>query len=162
MAYSCIGSMPLPFFLMWKSQDVATVAGKALIGLSSGFIFAAAVSVTSELFGSNSIGVNNNILITNIPLGSLLYGQIATLVYDASGQRMTVKGNRTCIIDTMAVCMGSKCYSNPFFVWGCITLLGLMSSIALFLRTRQAYATAAGRSSCKHSPNFMLILKFLV
>jgi MFS family permease len=143
--------MPLAFFLMWKSQDVITlVAGTALIGLSSGFIFAAAVSLTSELFGPISIGVNHNILITNIPLGSLLYGQIAALVYDANGQRMTVKDNRTGIIDTMVVCMGSKCYSNTFFVWGCITVLGLMSSIALFLRTRPAYATAAGQSSCKH------------
>ncbi|TVU27482.1 hypothetical protein EJB05_30096, partial [Eragrostis curvula] len=72
--------MPLAFFLMWNLQDEATlVAGTAIIGLSSGFIFAAAVSVTSELFGPNSIGVNHNILITNIPLGSLLYGQIAAL-----------------------------------------------------------------------------------
>jgi hypothetical protein len=89
--------------------------------------------VTSELLGSNSIGVNHNILITNIPLGSLLFGQMAALVYDANGQRMTVKDNSTGIIDTMVVCMGFKCYSNTFFVLSCITLLGLMSSIVLFL-----------------------------
>nr|CAB3459119.1 unnamed protein product [Digitaria exilis] len=72
--------MPMAFFLMWKQQDGSTlVVGTALVGLSSGFIFAAAVSVTSELFGPNSIGVNHNILITNIPLGSFLYGQIAAL-----------------------------------------------------------------------------------
>ncbi|XP_062202275.1 LOW QUALITY PROTEIN: protein NUCLEAR FUSION DEFECTIVE 4-like [Phragmites australis] len=137
--------MPMAFFLMWKLQDGSTlVAGTALIGLSSGFIFAAAVSVTSELFGPNSIGVNHNILITNIPLGSLLYGQIAALVYDTNGRRMTILDNRTGIIDTMVVCMGAKCYSTTFFVWGCITLLGLVSSILLFLRTRPAYATAAG------------------
>ncbi|KAK3119550.1 hypothetical protein QOZ80_9AG0672100 [Eleusine coracana subsp. coracana] len=100
--------MPLAFFLMWKSQDEAIlVAGTAIIGLSSGFIFAAAVSVTSELFGPNSIGVNHNILITNIPLGSFLYGQIAALVYDANGQRMTVKDNRTGIIDKMVVDRGT-------------------------------------------------------
>ncbi|KAL6653421.1 hypothetical protein ACP70R_008999 [Stipagrostis hirtigluma subsp. patula] len=143
--------MPMAFFLMWKWQDgSALVAGTALIGLSSGFIFAAAVSVTSELFGPNSIGVNHNILITNIPLGSLLYGQIAALVYDANGQRMTVTDNRTGITDTMVVCMGAKCYSTTFFVWGCITFVGLVSSIALFLRTRPAYIAAASRSSCKH------------
>ncbi|KAE8809883.1 putative transporter yeeO [Hordeum vulgare] len=143
--------MPVAFFLMWKLHDVNTlIAGTALIGLSSGFIFAAAVSVTSELFGPNSIGVNHNILITNIPLGSLLYGQIAALVYDANGLKSTVLDKLTGTVDTMIVCMGAKCYSNTFFVWGCITLLGLASSIALFLRTRQAYATAAGQSSCKH------------
>ncbi|CAL4912027.1 unnamed protein product [Urochloa decumbens] len=148
--------MPMAFFLMWKQQDGSTlVVGTALIGLSSGFIFAAAVSVTSELFGPNSIGVNHNILITNIPLGSLLYGQIAAMVYDANGQRMTVTDNHTGIIDTMIVCMGMKCYSTTFFVWGCITFLGLASSMVLFIRTKPAYAsTAASRSSCKHLTKF--------
>jgi MFS family permease len=143
--------MPMAFFLMRKQQDGSTLAvGTALIGLSSGFIFAAAVSVTSELFGPNSIGVNHNILITNIPLGSLLYGQIAAQVYDANGQRMRVRDNRTGMIDTMIVCMGVKCYSTTFFVWGCITLLGLASSILLFIRTKPAYFSTASRSSCKH------------
>uniref|UniRef100_A0ACD5YBL2 Uncharacterized protein n=1 Tax=Avena sativa TaxID=4498 RepID=A0ACD5YBL2_AVESA len=143
--------MPVAFFLMWKLHDENTlVAGTALIGLSSGFIFAAAVSVTSELFGPKSIGVNHNILITNIPLGSLLYGQIAALVYDANGVRNTVLDNLTGTVDTMIMCMGAKCYSNTFFVWGCITLLGLGSSIALFFRTRLAYATADDQSSCKY------------
>lgn len=143
--------MPVAFFLMWRFHDQNTlVAGTALIGLSSGFIFAAAVSVTSELFGPNSIGVNHNILITNIPLGSLLYGQIAALVYDANGLRSTALDNRTGKVESMIVCMGAKCYSNTFFVWGCITLLGLASSMALFLRTRRAYASASGQPSCKH------------
>lgn len=139
--------MPMAFFLMWKLHDENTlVAGTAVIGLSSGFIFAAAVSVTSELFGPNSIGVNHNILITNIPLGSLLYGQIAALVYDANGLRMTVLDDSTGMVDTMVMCMGAKCYSTTFFVWGCITMLGLASSIALFLRTRQAYDSVARQS----------------
>ncbi|KAG2559594.1 protein NUCLEAR FUSION DEFECTIVE 4-like [Panicum virgatum] len=143
--------MPMAFFLMWKQQDgSALVVGTALVGLSSGFIFAAAVSVTSELFGPNSVGVNHNILITNIPLGSFLYGQIAAMVYDSNGQRMSVMDNRTGTIDTMIVCMGAKCYSTTFFVWGCITLLGLALSIVLFKRTKPAYATSASRSSCKH------------
>ncbi|XP_047048107.1 protein NUCLEAR FUSION DEFECTIVE 4-like [Lolium rigidum] len=143
--------MPVAFFLMWKLHDENTlIAGTALIGMSSGFIFAAAVSVTSELFGPKSIGVNHNILITNIPLGSLLYGQIAALVYDANGTSNTVLDNLTGTVDTMIMCMGAKCYSNTFFVWGCITLLGLASSIALFLRTRLAYATADDQSRCKH------------
>ncbi|KAF0889627.1 hypothetical protein E2562_030113 [Oryza meyeriana var. granulata] len=138
--------MPMAFLLMWKLHDINTfVAGTAVIGLSSGFIFAAAVSVTSELFGPNSIGMNHNILITNIPLGSLLYGQIAALVYDANGLKMPVIDKRNGMIDTMVVCMGAKCYSTTFFVWGCITLLGLVSSIILFLRTRTAYTTAAGQ-----------------
>uniref|UniRef100_A0A0D9XW10 Uncharacterized protein n=1 Tax=Leersia perrieri TaxID=77586 RepID=A0A0D9XW10_9ORYZ len=143
--------MPMAFFLMWKLHDIKIlVAGTALIGLSSGFIFSAAVSVTSELFGPNSIGMNHNILITNIPLGSLIYGQIAALVYDANGIKMSVIDKHNGMIDTMVVCMGPKCYSITFFVWGCITVLGLVSSIILFLRTRMAYSSNASQPSCKH------------
>ncbi|CBI39995.3 unnamed protein product, partial [Vitis vinifera] len=76
---------PLAFFwLALSGSKIALHAGTGLIGLSSGFVFAAAVSITSELFGPNSTGVNHNILITNIPLGSLLYGLLAALVYDSN------------------------------------------------------------------------------
>ncbi|KAL1354171.1 hypothetical protein AAHE18_05G022200 [Arachis hypogaea] len=46
---------PIAFILLASSDSAAALhAGTAIIGLSSGFIFAAAVSVTSELFGPNS------------------------------------------------------------------------------------------------------------
>nr|POF13407.1 protein nuclear fusion defective 4 [Quercus suber] len=76
---------PIAFFLLASSGSEAVLrAGTGLIGLSSGFLFSAAVSITSELFGPNSAGVNHNILITNIPIGSLLYGLLAALVYDSN------------------------------------------------------------------------------
>ncbi|CAN4128322.1 unnamed protein product [Withania somnifera] len=132
--------MPIAFFLVAASgNEVALQAGTALIGLSSGFIFAAAVSITSELFGPNSVGVNHNILITNIPIGSLVYGFLAALIYDnnATGGKATFS-----IIQMMTdtvVCMGRKCYFSTFIWWGCLALLGLVSSVLLFLRTRPAY-----------------------
>ncbi|KAG9133429.1 hypothetical protein Leryth_013244, partial [Lithospermum erythrorhizon] len=54
---------PIAFFLLAAASDsnMALQAGTSLIGLSSGFIFSAAVSITSELFGPNSVGVNHNI-----------------------------------------------------------------------------------------------------
>ncbi|MBA0590784.1 hypothetical protein Gorai_019476, partial [Gossypium raimondii] len=76
---------PIAFFLLAASGgEAALLASTAMIGLSSGFIFAAAVSITSELFGPNSVSVNHNILITNIPIGSFLYGLLAALVYDSN------------------------------------------------------------------------------
>ncbi|KAJ1694276.1 hypothetical protein LUZ63_010974 [Rhynchospora breviuscula] len=136
---------PVGLFLLAKlGSKEALYAGTALIGLSSGFIFAAAVSVTSELFGANSIGVNHNILITNIPLGSLLYGQIAALVYDSNG---TSYGLRRIALfhDSMIVCMGTDCYAMTFLIWGSVACVGLLCSIILFLRTRSAYAEAERR-----------------
>ncbi|KAL3619090.1 hypothetical protein CASFOL_036660 [Castilleja foliolosa] len=134
-----IALLPTPiafFFLATLGDDPWAVQfGTALIGLSSGFIFAAAVSITSELFGPASVGVNHNILITNIPIGSLVYGFLAALVYDANASSPRV-------VSSMAnslVCMGRKCYFLTFVWWACISLMGLGSSVMLFLRTRPAY-----------------------
>lgn len=127
---------PIAFFLLAgaSSSVLALHAGTALIGLSSGFIFAAAVSITSELFGPNSVGVNHNILITNIPLGSLLYGLLAAVIYDANAS-----SSMGIIMTDSVVCMGRSCYLLTFVWWGCISMLGLVSSLLLFLRTRSAY-----------------------
>ena len=127
---------PIAFFLLAASgSEAALHAGTSMIGLSSGFVFSAAVSVTSELFGPNSVSVNHNILITNIPIGSLLYGLLAALVYD-SNVKSSIQEN---LLEEAMVCMGRDCYLQTFICWGCISLLGLISSFLLFLRTRPAY-----------------------
>ncbi|KAL7164592.1 hypothetical protein ACSBR2_040484 [Camellia fascicularis] len=132
-----IGLIPTPiaFFLLATSGNtIALQTGTVLIGLSSGFIFATAVSLTSELFGPNNVGVNHNILITNIPVGSLVYGLLAALVYD-SNARPSIGS----MVSDSVVCMGRKCYFLTFVWWGCISVIGLASSVLLFLRTRPAY-----------------------
>ncbi|CAO2819767.1 unnamed protein product [Amaranthus hypochondriacus] len=128
---------PIAFLLLTRSgSGLMLQAGTALIGLSSGFIFAAAVSITSELFGPLSVGVNHNILITNIPIGSLVYGFLAAVVYD-SNAGITSQGI-SMVTDTV-VCMGRDCYFWTFVWWGCISVVGLFSCLLLFLRTKQAY-----------------------
>ncbi|CAF1929055.1 BnaA09g25070D [Brassica napus] len=127
---------PIAFFLLAISslQQLALQTATALIGLSSGFIFAAAVSITSELFGPNSVGVNHNILITNIPIGSLLYGFIAASIYEANANPEI----RTVVSDSV-VCIGRDCYHKTFVLWGCLSLLGLASSFLLYMRTKPVY-----------------------
>ncbi|XP_048141651.1 protein NUCLEAR FUSION DEFECTIVE 4-like [Rhodamnia argentea] len=127
---------PVAFFLLAASSNsTALHASTALIGLSSGFIFAAAVSITSELFGPNSVGVNHNILITNIPIGSLFYGLLAAIVYDAN----TRSSYGISMVTDSTVCIGKDCYFLTFVWWGCISVVGMASSLLLFLRTRPAY-----------------------
>lgn len=127
---------PVAFFLLAMSSSSAALhVSTALIGLSSGFIFAAAVAITSELFGPNSVGVNHNILITNIPIGSLFYGLLAAIVYDAN----TRSAYGISMVTDSMVCMGKDCYFQTFVWWGCISVVGLASSLLLFLRTRPAY-----------------------
>nr|VDD04183.1 unnamed protein product [Brassica rapa] len=121
---------PIALFLLASSGTASALqVGTALIGLSSGFIFAAAVSITSKVFGPNSVGVNHNILITNIPIGSLIYGFLAALVYDSHGST----GIKS--VTDSVVCMGRGCYYLTFVWWGCLSVLGLGSSLVLFIRT---------------------------
>ncbi|XVE65433.1 hypothetical protein DITRI_Ditri07aG0180200 [Diplodiscus trichospermus] len=126
---------PIAFFLLaGLGNSMALHVGTALIELSSGFIFATAVSATSELFRPNSVGVNHNILITNILIGSLVYRVLAAIVYDAN----TGRGLKLKFADVV-VCMGRQCYFLTFVGWGCLSILGLFSSLLLFLRTKHAY-----------------------
>ncbi|KAJ0230989.1 Protein NUCLEAR FUSION DEFECTIVE 4 [Hirschfeldia incana] len=127
---------PIAFFLLAISslQQTALQTATALIGLSSGFIFAAAVSITSELFGPNSVGVNHNILITNIPIGSLLYGYIAASIYEANASPEIIT-----VVSDSVVCIGRDCYHTTFVLWGCLSLLGLASSLLMYLRTKPVY-----------------------
>lgn len=92
------------------------------------------MSITSELFGPNSVGVNHNILITNIPIGSLVYGFLAALIYDNNAAAFSIQ-----MVNDSVVCMGRKCYFTTFIWWGCLAIVGLVSSVLLFLRTRPAY-----------------------
>lgn len=127
---------PIAFLLLVLSDSKAILlTATALIGLSSGFIFSAAVSITSELFGPNRAGVNHNILITNIPIGSLLYSLLAALVYEAN----IGNSNKIATSDGSMVCIGRDCYHETFLWWWLISLLGLTSSSLLSLRTKATY-----------------------
>lgn len=128
--------MPVAFLVLFFSGSKSGLSlATGIIGISSGFVFSAAVSTTSELFGSKSMGINHNILITNIPLGSLLYGILGGVIYDHH-----IKGsNEVGFVEGSRACMGRNCYTETFGLWGCVSLLGLGSSFLLFLRTKTAY-----------------------
>ncbi|ESR50587.1 hypothetical protein CICLE_v10033623mg [Citrus x clementina] len=127
---------PMAFCLLTASgSEIALNASTVLIALSSGFIFSTAVSVTSELFGPESASINHNILITNIPIGSLLYGLLAALVYDEHAGKLR-HGN---LLSEATVCIGRQCHMQTFMWWLFISSSGLISCFILFLRTRLAY-----------------------
>lgn len=128
---------PIALLLLTALGNAAALhAATALIGLSSGFIVSTAVSITLELFGPNSAGVNHNILITNIPIGSLLYGHLAALVYDEHADKSAIQES---LSSAASMCMGRQCYRETFMWWACISLLGLISSFLLFWRTKPSY-----------------------
>nr|XP_043619456.1 protein NUCLEAR FUSION DEFECTIVE 4-like [Erigeron canadensis] len=136
--------MPIAFLMLVLSSNLTVLSvATGLIGICSGFLVSTAISITSELFGSESSGINHNIVITNIPLGSLLYGVTAALIYDRHiGSPKVIDPEKG-----STVCIGQDCYDETFIVWGCISLIGLASSFLLFLRTKPAYEISYKRKN---------------
>lgn len=121
------------FFLMAFSDDKQWVVYicTAIIGTSAGAITSVAVPTSSELFGMQRFGVNHNILISNIAFGSLLFGDMAGLVYDRSEKSNPGAGHDLCV--------GTDCYAKTFLAWGCVCSFGLFLNVILCLRTRKLY-----------------------
>jgi hypothetical protein len=82
-----------------------------------------AVSATSELFGTKNFGVNHNVVVSNIPVGSLCFGYFAALLY----QRGAGGSNR---------CIGAACYQETFVVWGATCAVGTLLCAVLYARSR--------------------------
>ncbi|XP_020684365.1 protein NUCLEAR FUSION DEFECTIVE 4-like [Dendrobium catenatum] len=122
--------MSISFFLLISSRKVPLLVSTAIIGSCSGAITSIAVSVSSELFGQENFGVNHNIVISNIPVGSFLFGSIAALIYD-KGENVGTGRDR--------ICIGSDCYQKTFIIWGCICSFGTILSFVLFSRTRKSF-----------------------
>ncbi|CAA7405255.1 unnamed protein product [Spirodela intermedia] len=85
------------FFLLLNHGNACLYAGSVVIGTCTGAI--TSVSATSELFGSEFFAINHNIVVSNSPIGSLLYGFFAAFT---------------------GVCMGAQCYERTFLVGTCI------------------------------------------
>ncbi|EPS72599.1 hypothetical protein M569_02158, partial [Genlisea aurea] len=123
-----MGMMMLPlcgaFFLLVDSEDTYLYVSASVIGACTGAITSISVSATTELFGAKNFGVNHNILVSNIPVGSFLFGDLAALVYGRYGRNT---GN----------CLGEMCYRNTFIAWGCLCVLGTCLAFVLHVRTRR-------------------------
>lgn len=114
------------FFLLLNPTNIFLYISTAFIGICSGAITSIAVSTTRELFGTENFSVNHNIVVANIPFGSLLFGYMAATLYHKEGN-----GD--------GKCMGMKCYRNSFIIWGCVCILGIILAIILYARTRKFY-----------------------
>jgi hypothetical protein len=122
--------MPLiagAFFFLLLDSKMALYVSTAIIGACTGAITSVAVTITKELFGTNGFSMNYNLVIVNIPAGSFAYGYMAAILYRKEG-----KGDGTC--------MGMKCYSTTFILWGSLSVVGTFLAIILFARTRQFYS----------------------
>ncbi|CAN6327877.1 unnamed protein product [Urochloa humidicola] len=113
------------FFLLLHPKHMPLYASTAVVGTCTGAITSVAASATNELFGTKNFGVNHNVVVANIPLGSLCFGYLAAYLY----QRGAHGGSR---------CMGAACYRDTFILWGATCALGTALCAALYARSRRS------------------------
>lgn len=114
------------FLLLLHSSNICLHISTAIIGICTGAVTSISVSTTAELFGAKNFGVNHNIVVANIPIGSFLFGDMAALLYRKQG---LANGN--------GKCMGVKCYQTTFIIWGSLCFLGTFLAIILHSRSKK-------------------------
>lgn len=117
--------MPGAFLLLLHPKNMSLYASTAVVGTCTGAITSVAASATNELFGTKNFGVNHNVVVANIPLGSLCFGYLAAFLY----QRGAHGGNR---------CLGAACYRDSFILWGATCALGTALCTVLYVRSRRS------------------------
>ncbi|RZC55835.1 hypothetical protein C5167_014708 [Papaver somniferum] len=118
------------YLLAFNSSIVSLYISTVIIGLCIGSFTSISVSATTELFGTKNFSINHNIVVGNIPIGSLVFGTCAALLYEK-------KKKKSDHMNMMNICMGAECYRTTFIIWGCISLLGTVLAFVLYLRTRK-------------------------
>ncbi|KAL6620414.1 hypothetical protein ACP70R_035553 [Stipagrostis hirtigluma subsp. patula] len=111
------------FLLLLHPKDMLLYASTAVVGTCTGAITSVAVSATSELFGTKHFGVNHNVVVVNIPVGSLCFGYLAAFMY----QRGARGASR---------CIGAACYRDTFLLWGATCAVGTALCTVLYARSR--------------------------
>ncbi|RVX03186.1 Protein nuclear fusion defective 4 [Vitis vinifera] len=90
--------MPVSFFLLINGSKTGLYISTGILGACSGAIRATTASTISELFGPQNSVVNQNIVLTNIPIGTLLFGYLDVINYETGGG-----GN-------YGICKGFECH----------------------------------------------------
>ncbi|XP_050370734.1 protein NUCLEAR FUSION DEFECTIVE 4 [Argentina anserina] len=115
------------FFLLLDPANVSLIISTAIIGVCTGAITSIAVSITTELFGTKKFSINHNVVVSNISIGSFVFGYTSALLYRKEGN----EGGR---------CVGMACYRSTFIIWGSLCTLGTVLALMLYARTRKFYS----------------------
>ncbi|CAN4101097.1 unnamed protein product [Withania somnifera] len=117
-------------FLLLSNSHIALYISTTIIGICTGAITSISVSQTTELFGTKNFGVNHNIVVANIPIGSFLFGDFAAILYRRQGNYSSTSDGS---------CLGRKCFQTTFAIWGCLCFLGTCLAFILHRRTQKFY-----------------------
>lgn len=117
--------MAAAFFMLVNPSRLCLYMSTAVIGAFTGAITSIAVSATTEMFGTKHFSVNHNIVVTNIPAGSFVFGYLAAILY----QRGATGGSHSC--------RGTACYETTFVLWGTTCSMASILCTALYIRRRR-------------------------
>ncbi|KAM7277657.1 hypothetical protein ACFE04_004791 [Oxalis oulophora] len=132
--------MAASFFLLLNASNFYLHVCTGIIGFCTGVITTVSVSTTTELFGTKKFGVNHNIVVANIPLGSFLFGYAAAVIYRKEG-------------DGLGKCMGMACYKKTLIIWGSLCFIGVFFAFSLYVRTRNFYSTKLCNKTSQDKPS---------
>ncbi|CAL4960698.1 unnamed protein product [Urochloa decumbens] len=125
---SLMAPMAGAFFLLLNPSNFFLYLSTAVIGTCTGAITSVAVSATTELFGTENFGVNHNVVVSNIPVGSLCFGYFAAYLYQRGAAAGGGGGGHRCI--------GAACYHETFVLWGAMCAVGTLLCSVLYARSR--------------------------
>ncbi|PIN02070.1 hypothetical protein CDL12_25419 [Handroanthus impetiginosus] len=129
-----MGAMMIPmcgaFFLLLNRQNISLYISTAIVSICTGAITSISIFTTTQLFGTKNFGVNHNILVSNIPIGSFLFGDFAAILYKRGTNNVNGDGN----------CMGERCYQTTFIIWGSLCGLGILLAYFLHVRTKKLHS----------------------
>ncbi|XP_062023023.1 protein NUCLEAR FUSION DEFECTIVE 4-like [Rosa rugosa] len=137
--------MAVGYILLAIAMPGSLYIGSMVVGICYGVRLAITVPAASELFGLKYYGLIYNVLILNLPLGSLLFsGLLAGFLYDMEATP-TAGGGNTCI--------GAHCYRLVFVVMAIACVVGFGLDILLSIRTRRLYTKIQAGKKTKRVSN---------
>ncbi|KAL0844058.1 hypothetical protein Bca101_017304 [Brassica carinata] len=129
MAVSLV-AMVASFLLLLIDSDIALYISTAMIGVFCGALTSLSVTMTAELFGTKHFGVNHNIVVVSIPIGSFVFGLFAAKVYrDGAAFDAQFDGK----------CFGMYCFQTTLIFWGMLCSFAAVLAAILYLRNRKFY-----------------------
>ncbi|WVZ19134.1 hypothetical protein V8G54_006456, partial [Vigna mungo] len=106
----------------------ALYAGSILVGICYGSQWSLMPTLTSEIFGVVNMGSIFNTISIASPVGSYLFSvRVVGYIYD----REASEGN---------TCIGTSCFMFSFLIMASATILGSLTALLLFFRTKDFYA----------------------
>ncbi|KAI5067524.1 hypothetical protein GOP47_0018052 [Adiantum capillus-veneris] len=122
--------MVLGYLLLATGAVGSLHIGSIVVGVCYGVRLSVSVPVASEMFGLKALGLTYNLLILNLPLGSVLFSSVlAGFLYDHEAAK-DGSSNR---------CLGAHCYRLVFLLMAAVSGMGFVLDCILTLRTRSLY-----------------------